>query len=285
MKSGVAALACAATVGVTNSASADLFAFEESGPFTVQPEDRSDIVFSSISSTFDSDTNVLSWEATFEPNSSPSPGNTPEDTLPEGFVLVINDGPMPKGNVNQLAVVYFDADTDPANPIATVYGYNGAESATSHFQGVSDMFVDPAPGPVQIASSLNDPSLLIEGSTTDNPDGTRTLRMVIDATTINEFVPADPAVNLPGGEPLEGGYFGIGYSTSIGVWFHPFVTTSAQYGDDGFLLPTIDGWNAARADFGFFDESDLEAQLVPEPTTALLTLAGGTLFLARRRKA
>ena len=282
---GVAVFVAAAAMAVASPASADMFEFDDAGPFQDHPEDKSDIVIRSVSSTYDDVTNEFSWEATFDPNPSPSPGNTPEDTLPEGFVLVVNDGPMPKGNVNQLAAVYFDADTDPDNPIVTVYAYNGAESATSHREGVSSMFVDPAPAPVKVGSSLITPSLLKEGSTTDNPDGSRTLKMVLDATTINNFAPADPSVNLPGGDPLPGGWFGIGYSTTIGVWFHPFVNTSAEYGNDGFLLPTIDGWNASRRDFGFYDEANLAARLVPEPTTALLALGAGSLFLVRRRQA
>lgn len=279
---GATALAATLTAG---SASADLFSFEDNGPFVDHPEDRSDIVFRSVSAIFDSDTNVFTWEATFDPNPTPSAGSTPEDTLPEGFVLVVNDGPMPKGNVNQLAAVYFDADTDPNNPITTVYAYNGAESATSHREGISSMFVDPAPAPVQIASSLNDPSLLIEGASIDNLDGSRTLRMVLDATSINSFVPTGTTENVMTGEELPGGFFGIGFSTSIGVWFHPYVTTSAEYDNDGFLLPSLEGWNAARNDFGFYDEADLTAELVPEPTTAALALAAGSLFLTRRRKA
>lgn len=282
---GFSALACAMTIGMGASASADMFAFDDAGPFQDHPEDKSDIVIRSVNSTFDDSTNVFSWEATFDRNTSPSPGNTPEDTLPEGFVLVVNDGPMPKGNVNQLAAVYFDADTDPANPITTVYAYNGAESATSHREGVSSMFINPAPAPVQIASSLNDASLVIESSSTDNVDGSRTLKLVLDATSINNFSPADPTVNLPGGETIPGGFFGIGFSTSVGVWFHPYVNTSAEYGADGFLTPNLDGWNASRRDFGFYDEADLTARLVPEPTSALLALGVGSLFIARRRKA
>lgn len=278
------ALALASAVLTAGHASADLFAFEED-TFVKDASDKSNIIFQSIESTYDDATQVFSWEATFEPD----PGVTPEESLPTGFVLVVNDGPMPKGHVGELATIYFDAKTNPADPIVSAYAYNGASSATSHLYSIDPMFQDPSPAPDQIISSLNDASFVQEASLTDNPDGTRTLKMVIDATPINSHIPLQASYDLKNDQALAG-WFGIGYDQGIGVWFHPFLVGSDYYASgaqEGYLLNGADGdgWNRARRDYGFYDKSDLSARLVPEPTSALLMLAGVSALAVRRRQA
>lgn len=72
----------------------------------------------SLTTTYDSATEVFSFDATF----SATNGN-----LPNAGWLVVSPGPNPKGNVDEYAIMYMDN----ANATVTSYVYNGVNSANS----------------------------------------------------------------------------------------------------------------------------------------------------------
>jgi hypothetical protein len=212
-------------------------------------------------------------------------------------VLVLNDGGMPKGNTGQLAAIYFEADRNPNDPALdapriTVYGYNGGNSATSYREGIDSKFTDPAPtvAPLKVKSSLIDSSFVLDASVTENgtgPGSQRTLSMALDVSMINAFDPTSQgpeyaATDQWTGDPLPGGWEGVRYDETIGIWFHPFLA-EANYGQDGFLVPDGTGWAMSANEFGFYDLDERPTFVVPEPASAMLMFGGAVLLGWRPR--
>lgn len=260
-----------ASAGISTSG---VYAFEEDAGsgFTSAPNNEvGDLAF--VESMYNANTGKFDWKVGFNTNG--------DGELPEGFVLAVNDGPVPKGHTGYLTALYFDA-TDPNNPIVTAYGYNGDNSATSHQYGTpnwvydagSDTWSPPTDAPDRIASSLNAATSAFLNSATVDTSGSEAdvvFSLSIDSNILNSHTPLYPNTGP--------GYLGIAYSTSIGVWQHPFVDFNAQYNGDGYLT----SWEFDQSTYGWFDFTGGTAIEVPEPVAALL--APAALFLLRRRQA
>ena len=128
---------------------------------------------------------VFTWETTFSA--------TANGKLPTGYVLVVNDGPMPKGWVGQLPAIYFDAETDFDNPIVNVFTYNGEDSATSYRFGTPDG--DPAEPILSSHPDSATAGFVNRATATDNADGSRTFELEIDADPILAFTSQYSASN------------------------------------------------------------------------------------------
>lgn len=207
----------------------------------------------SINSSFDDGTGMLTWLVTL----GPSPiFSTP---LTSGFTLALTDGPNPKGIDGELALLYFDAYG--SSPVLTAYGYNAQNDGTSYRDGSN---ANGTQAPDRIFSSiLNNQVVLVD---TFNQDGTRTLGFTIDSSLINAHSPAY-------GNPND--WTGIQFGSSIGMWFHPFLVTEGTY-SQGYLT----NWRTEVG--GWFDGN--EVPTVPEPSTAILALAGLATIGYRRRR-
>jgi len=231
-------------------------------------------VVTSVTTTYDSGSQTLSFLAAFEPE--PGTGQ-----LPVGFFLVLNNGPLPIGTDGKYAILYFDAITDTA-PILTAYAYNGENGADSFFDGAA-VPGDQAPDP--ILSSLNDPTWVSAAASMNTPSG-RVLSFTLDTSAINLHSP------LYGTDP---GWEGLGFDENIGIWFHPYAQLNPTYGSDGFLLPDPTGaswlqWgqypDLGEQFHGWFDASDQPTEVdIPEPASlALIGLSGAALMSRDRRK-
>lgn len=209
----------------------------------------------SINSSFDDATDVLTWSATF--------GGVPNSALvTSGFTLALTDGPNPKGQDGELALLYFDAST--ASPKLTVYGYNGVNAQTSHSDGSG---ASGTQSPDRIISSIGAEASSVLGlSAVNNGNGTRTLSFSLDATSLNAHVPLHA-----GADP----WTGARYDDHIGLWFHPVAGLTTAYNANGFLT----NWSPSRQ--GWLDLNDQNT--VPEPgALALLALGLPGMFLRRR---
>lgn len=151
-----------------------------------------------LSSSFDTQSNVLSWSAKFG-----SSGSNKVDS----FWLVLSPGPNPKGNHHELAIFYFDASQ--SLPTLTAYAYNGQNAETS--------YITPND---RINSSKVDSSWIKSLTVQDGSDGSRTLGFRVDATAINNH--------------KSGGWTGAQYGNNMGIWFHPMTQTTSSY-KDGYL--------------------------------------------------
>lgn len=210
---------------------------------------------------FNSVTNTFVWTATFEPCNG---------ILPNGFWLVINNGPNPKGHSGELAIIYFDG-FNPNDPKMTLYAYNGKNSADSYKDGLKRIPGNQAPD--RILSSLVSNDWIYEKSITNHPDGTRTLHFSIDASRVINHIPVYPHPEDP--------WYGMGMDDLIGYWFHPFSGGGAFYctpndqnavcqneapGQDSTGFLRVIEW----AHHGWYDKGNLETNQYPMCVTRVV---------------
>lgn len=217
-------------------------------------------VIKDVQSTFNLVTKRFTFVVNFDKNT--------QGQMTDGFWLAVSPGPNPKGHGGELALLYFDGSGDKAK--LTAYAYNGFNGDTSYRDGSS------APGdqaPDRIKSSLLSESWINELSVKNEANGTRTMKIDIDATDIQDHAPQYPG---PGG-PSE--WTGLAFGDKIGLWFHPNVGLKTKY-EEGFLARDK-GWQYAHQ--GWLDFSDKPTEAVPEPAT-LAALGLGLAAFARRKK-
>jgi hypothetical protein len=219
-----------------------------------------------IDAVFDSAAKHLTWNVQFGPSSAGSPLET------KGFWLVVNNGPNPKAHPGELAIIYFDASTvgqAGATPKMSVYGYNGANAANSFNDGNGDA---PGTPPGDLIKGVNDTSYILDASAADvNVPGTglrRVMSFTIDASSIIAHAPLYPDATDP--------WYGTGFDTSLGVWFHPVKTFSASYGASGGINSLLLGAQ------GYLDGEYFRT--VPTPGAVALLGVGGMVATRRRRR-
>ena len=144
----------------------------------------------------------------------------------EGFTLAVNDGPNPKGQVDELALFYFD--NSGKNPVVSAYTYDG-ENNLGSFQN------DP------LVSSLNTDSPFSSIEVVTDESGNTTFSFSLDATSIQEFSDSDD-------------WTGVGFQDSIGVWLHPVDGLETSYNSNGYL----ESWSFENQ--SFFDVANQEAE-------------------------
>ncbi|MEM1027182.1 MAG: PEP-CTERM sorting domain-containing protein [Planctomycetota bacterium] len=249
-----------------------------------------DATIDEVFAQWDENTNYFTWSALYSA--------TDAADLPTGFTLVVNDGPMPKGHLGELAVIYFEAEEQfegnlSAPSTVSAYAYNGGSSASAHrtsdFRDVQSQ--TPAP-PDQIATSRDGSLNVIDTEFQEFEDAGRQhrfVRLVFDASSINSHVPLQPSIDtMDNDAPLT--WTGIQFAQMIGIWFHPFNNINPEYDANGFLEfgvagPTVnEGWQVVRNNYGFFDVDNLQAVKVPEPASAMLLLAGTAALGFRGRR-
>ncbi len=163
-----------------------------------------------IVTRFDSVSNEFYWEATFQDCNG---------TLPNGFWLVTNNGPNPKGHAGELAIFYFDA-SNPADVVVTAYAYNG-KNPLSYLKG--DHANAVAPDRIVTSKAAGSENWLYEASLLDNNDGTRTLTLSIDGTILKNHTPVYPDNIDP--------WYGVGFDNYLGYWFHWHADLQTTYCD------------------------------------------------------
>ena len=157
------------------------------------------------------------------------------DDISEGFTVAINNGPNPKGHGGEMALIYFDASG--AQPVVSVYAYNGLNTQTSWMDGSA---AGGTQAPDQILNSIANAGLFSNIEVIDNGDGTKTFNLAMDATTIQNF---DPTYG-PDGE-----WSGVSFDNELGIWLHPVTGLDTSYDQDGFLTQ----WDIH--DQGWYDTS------------------------------
>lgn len=214
-------------------------------------------IFEAITTTFDTDTNALTWDVTF--------GNQVTD----GFTLAINNGPNPKGHAGELALLYVDV-RDAMLPRMLAYAYNGQNSNTSYIDGVGNQAGNQTPDDIVDVEDRGGSGWIKHLSVEDTIDGKRIISFAIDATVINTTTPM-----YPGATP----WTGAAFDEEFGVWLHPYRNLSATYDPATGLLT---GWGGSQ---GWFDGSGFRTTEVPAPGPFALIAGAGLLAGSRRRKA
>jgi hypothetical protein len=156
------------------------------------------------------------------------------------FTVAINDGPNPKGQ-GDLALLYFDATG--AEPVVTVYAYNGENTFTSYYDGSS---VGGVQTPDRMFSSLLDDSFLSDAWFVD--DGARiTMGFTVSLVPIRNWTPLHVGA---------WSWYGMGFDDTFGIWYHPAAGVTTSY-SDGWLSSYTYTHNS------WIDNSDQPASTTP----------------------
>lgn len=243
------ACAAGAIAALSGAAGAQTFIWEWAPGDTPAANNNGGII-DRVYTSYNANTEVLTWEVEFA------------DQVAQGFTLALNDGPNPKGDAGELALLYFDA-TNMNDVKISVYGYNGQNNQSSYKDG-SPLSGTQTPDRIS-TNALGLESAFLSASAVDSGAG-RTFSFSLDASGINSYSPLNP-----GSEPWGGIHFG----ELIGFWFHPVKNLTTSYNAEGFLTD----W---RGQQGWLDGANRPT--VPTPAAAgVLGLAG--LAAARRRRA
>ena len=170
-------------LALSAGASADLYTFE------VNPNTGGALgnnAVDGIETTYNSDSERFTWSTTLS-----------EHSAVDGFWLVVNNGPNPKGSdVNELAIIYGDLERG----ILSTYVYNGRNSADSIINPATLLQTDTL-------SSVNDK-----------------FSFDISTSAINSWLSPDPD------------YTGIAFDENIGIWFHFSTGSNFIYNNAGDIV-------------------------------------------------
>lgn len=232
-------VAAALAVGAAQTAEATVYAYHDPNP-TGQNQAGT---FEDIWASYNDNTNTFSWKASFSEGQSGNPSML-NGNIPDGFWLVVSDGPNPKDNADEYAIFYGDGNTNKV----TSYVYDGQNNAQSY---LTSPFIQAWENALTV--------------TVEND--IKTFSFSLDVTSVNNFL------NTPDWD-------GAQFDDTVGIWFHPFVFSGngAEYDQNWELtsLPIeIQGW---------YDRKDKDTHVVPEPATVLLFSTGLIGAAVRRRK-
>ncbi|MDJ0789544.1 MAG: PEP-CTERM sorting domain-containing protein [Myxococcota bacterium] len=188
-----------------------------------------------LDASYDDVTHAFTWTSVFEAENG---------MLPDGGWLVVSNGPNPKNNVDEYAILYLDG----ALGRVTTYVYSGQNNANS-FQTTAYL-------------ATHDGALSVSDAGSQ-----RTLTIDLVATLENAFL------NTPDWDGIQ---FGTGLQgPEIGYWYHPTKNTRISYDPDG----RITGFSGTS---GWYDKAYKPVD-VPEPHVLGLLGLAGLGVLARRR--
>ncbi|MCO7224603.1 PEP-CTERM sorting domain-containing protein [Pleionea sp. CnH1-48] len=187
-----------------------------------------------IYTNYDADNSLFHWSSTLTQTNG---------QFTDGFWLVISDGPNPKSQGGEYAIMCGDLNTG----ILTINTYNGVNGNNSCYDSAG--FID--------STSAGFISVSDSGTS-------RTFSFTLDVADINDYN-KDPD------------WDGISFAENIGVWFHPSRGSVFNYDSNNQLT------SYSFAGQGWYDTKDRTTTPVPTPASILLFALGLPLMLRRRR--
>ena len=262
------ALGACAAIAMVAGARADVFTYSYVAGVSGMPtQNTAGGKIESFTTSFNTITKALTFSATFDP----VPGHTSQGLVTQGFWLVLDNGPDPKSHPGQLAIFYFDA-SNLAAPVLTEYGYNGQNADNSWLDGnptkPGNQPGDLIAGAYNLSNDLSAPKV---ADTTNATGKHRTMSFSVNATSILKHVPLYPDPSTP--------WFGTGFGSTMGVWFHPVTSFDASYSHSTGAITSLSICNE-----GWIDASNLcTTKTIPAPGAMALVGLGGLMGMRRRR--
>jgi len=224
-----------------------------------------------VSSTYNKDAQTLSFSTDLFQK---------DGRIADGFWVVLNTGPNPKGVKDELAIFYLDASSSYDNsgaatgtgPIVTAYGYNGANSSSS--------FNDPG----ALLKSTQDGLAAGESTTASGDNSSRTLGFTLSVADINNSLLTNAAYANAGKSFDSNNWYGTGFGDGTneglaGVWLHTMTDTSVAYNSDNEIT------KLKFKKEGYYDANNVPTDVIPEPSSSMLLGLCGTLLILRRKRA
>ena len=189
----------------------------------------------------------LSWTTIFEPANG--------GRIPNGFYLVLNDGPKPQDNDrNEIAILYADA-TEPQGRVSA-YVYNSALRFSS-WQDPSG-FITSFPDAV-VSTALDPGTPLPQGGSLSS-GGVR-FDVSLNVDPINNGFSAGP------------NWVGVFFHDTIGIWSQ--FTSGSQFGFDPDGQITGYRFDSGKTSYDRADRTTVPVSgPIPEPSAPLLFAAG-----------
>jgi hypothetical protein len=210
--------------------------------------------YESIRATFDTSSQRFVWQVVFS------------NQVTDGLTIAVNNGPMPSGQPDELAMVHFDFSN--GSPRVSVYRYNGTDANNSWRDGDGNV---SGVQPVDVIHRATDTSW--RSASVVDAGGKRTFNLDFDASFINAFTPTIFGTN--GSSDWQG----IGFDQGLGLWMHSYDNLSTSYNNGA-----LSQWNYGA--WGLVEGTGYGTVLVPLPAAAWAGLGGLALagLVARRRK-
>ena len=188
-----------------------------------------------VTTSYDDDNSLFTWESTVEDKNG---------GFADGFWLVISDGPNPKNDGGEYAIMCGDLDTGRLN----MFVYNGQNANNSCNAGATGLLQSEGMGFIDVVDS---------GSL-------RTFSFTLDVTSINDaFNTSD--------------WDGVFFDDTIGIWFHTSINSSFSYDANGMLT------NYSHGSQSYYDTSNRTTTPVPTPAPLLLMVFALPLLLRRNK--
>lgn len=151
-----------------------------------------------VTTSFDTETEVLTWSSTFRASTYPTAQN--KNAVIDGAWLVVNDGGEPKGTESQYPIFYLDG----LNDVVSMYQYDGTWYSDS-WKAADAIYLGSVP------------------LTSDRSKQFQTYSFELDATALNSRDDIDP------------NWQGVHFAEEVGIWFHGVEDLTAAYNADGSL--------------------------------------------------
>lgn len=224
-----------------------------------------------VSSSYNKDAQTLSFSTTLFKKSG---------AIADGFWVVLNTGPNPKGVQDELAIFYLDASgsydssgtATGSGPIVSAYGYNGANSDSS--------FVDPG----VLLKSTQTGLAAGESTSATGDSSSRTLGFTLDVADINSSFLTSISYANEGASFDPNNWYGTGYGdgtveNKAGIWLHTLTESEFTYDSEN----KITGLDYKKE--GYYDSSNITTDVVPEPSSSMLIGLCGAMLIFRRKRA
>jgi PEP-CTERM motif len=262
---------------------ATVYTYSNSNPAAISGGEAGRNTMTYFSTSYDSYNQSLSFSNTWATSAS--------NDRPDGFWVVLSDGPNPKGINNQLPIFYVDFNQGLAcnpSPCQPGQGSTPQNRITAYtYDGVNGPFsYNTNPSPLQSWENA-----ITMSSTTNSFSTNFSINMA--------------ALNTQFGGNVAGNGLGADFSNQVGVWFHWFdecapqqityaantsaTKTAAPYKISNFSYQSgtqgwLDGQNFATTSKCSPGDKSCGGGKVPEPMTPLLIGIGIMGMFAARRK-